>query len=64
MNINGSTYVNGSWWTEGARRTELDRWALMDVERKLINVGWNCDGQQQMAMLMELWGKTMNDRQQ
>jgi len=43
-NVNGSMYVDESWWIEGAERMELDGRALMDIERKLIDVGWNCDG--------------------
>ncbi len=63
-NVNGSMYVDESWWTEGVERMELDGRASMDIEWKLTDVGWNCDGQGQMATLMELRQKTIDDGQQ
>jgi hypothetical protein len=37
------TKVDGRRWTEGAEQTELDGWMLMNVGRKLMDVGWNYD---------------------
>ncbi len=49
MDINGRMLVDGRQWMKGAGRTEPDGWMLIDVERKLTDVGWNCNEQQRMA---------------